>query len=579
MARLLIVDDEEMLRRSLRRTLERAGHAVAEAADVESARAVLQVQETDLVFCDINMPGKSGLELVRSLKGTGIAVVMLTGLDDPAIAEEALATGAYTYLVKPLGPNEILINTSSALRRRELELAQRGYLQELENKVVLRTAALRDALENLQMSESHARVAERETVDRLITALTLRSEETGAHIRRVGLYAALLAQMIRTPWTEQEIRHAAMLHDVGKIGIPDAILLKPGPLTSDEFDIIKRHCVLGASLMTETTSRGLALAAEIALTHHERWDGTGYPNALADQSIPLSGRIVAIADVFDALSSDRVYRPAMTVQEALAVMQDERGRQFDPDLLDRYVAVRDELEKIRRAHPDPSPTITPVGDRGTLPSRDPRELVVPASDRGPATMTLQEAADTLSVSSTTLRRWADAGRIEVERTSGGHRRFRREEVRRLRTQRPAAGSEVRKISPPAQALSALAGLLEQRGGEIHEAVVRSMYREGAEGWFASAEAAALVAGWRDALYATTRSGTYSAALTATDALARDAELAGTTLLERYTHLELFSERAVRELLAPGTVGHAELVATRRLFASLRQRVLDQNELA
>lgn len=575
MARVLIVDDDDLLRRSLRRTLERAGHTVDEASDVESARAALARSEPDLVFCDLNMPGESGLELVRSLNDTGIAVVMLTGLDDPAIADEALATGAYSYLVKPLGPNEILINAASALRRRELELAQRGYVQELETKVVLRTAALREALQSLQKSESHARLAEHETVDRLITALTLRSEETGAHIRRVGRYAALLAQMIRQPWSEQEIRYAAMLHDVGKIGIPDAILLKPGALTSEEFSIIKRHCVLGASLMRETTSRLLTLAAEIALTHHERWDGSGYPNALAADSIPLSGRIVTIADVFDALCSDRVYGRAIPVDEAFAVMEEGRGRQFAPDLLDRFISARDALEEIRLSNPDPPTAVATAMNGGTAPAADPREPTIAGREPAQPTMKLREAADALSVSSATLRRWADSGRIEFERTAGGHRRFRAEDVKRLRAERPTVSSgEVRKIAPPAEPLAPLARLLDQRGRELHELAVHSMYVERADGWFASPEAPAVISAWMKALSSATRTGTYAEALDATEALVRSADLGGTTVLERHTQLELFSERVLRELAAPGTVDRAELVATRRFFASLRQLVLE-----
>jgi putative two-component system response regulator len=526
----------------------------------------------DLIFCDVNMPDETGLELLASLKHSGIAVVMLTGDDDPATAESALASGAYTYLVKPVGPNEVLINVGSALRRRELELTQRGYLQELENKVVLRTSALRDALENLQQTESNARLADHDTVDRLITALTLRSEETGSHIRRVGLYAALLARAVRNPWSQDEIRHAAMLHDVGKIGIPDAILLKPGPLTSDEFEIIKRHCGLGASLLNDTSSRLLTLAAEIALTHHERWDGSGYPNRLAAESIPLSGRIVAVADVFDALCSDRVYRKAMPVTDAIALMREDRGRHFDPDLFDRFTSAPDALTLIGASHPD-APEVAPAIPQPALPGAAPTRAEVGA---GPSAMTLQEAAEMLSVSSTTLRRWADAGRIEVERTRGGHRRFPVDEVKRIKAQQPSAGSvEVRKVAPPSEPLAPLAKLLDQRGREIHELVARSLYLDRGEGWFASPEASERVAEWTQALAVAARSGDYAPAFTATAGLARIAERAGTSMLERYTQMEFFSERVVRELAGPETATRSELIGSRRFFAGLRQILLEQ----
>jgi putative two-component system response regulator len=294
-----------------------------------------------------------------------IVVIMLTGIDDPAVAGEALALGAHGYLVKPIAPNEALINVVSGLRRRALELERKAYVRELEGKILTRTSSLRDALQRLEQTEATARHAERDTVDRLVTALSLRSEETGAHIQRVGSYSQLLARRSSANgWSEEEIRLAAMLHDVGKIGIPDAILLKPGPLTDDEFAIIKRHPSLGSSLLAEGESPVLRLAAEIALTHHERWDGSGYPRGLAGESIPVYGRIAAIADAFDAMTSDRVYREARPVTEALAEIRQERGRLFDPHLVDVFVSSVDELASIRSDHPErpaappPDPDLT-----------------------------------------------------------------------------------------------------------------------------------------------------------------------------------------------------------------------------
>jgi cyclic di-GMP phosphodiesterase len=311
------------------------------------------------VFCDVNMPGESGLELVRSAVGldSELVVIMLTGIDDPAVAEEALAIGAHSYVVKPIEPNEALINVASGLRRRALEIERRAYVRELEAKVLTRTSALRDALARLEQTEASARHAERDTVARLVTALSLRSEETGAHIRRVGRYSQLLARIrgVNT-WSEEQIRLAAMLHDVGKIGIPDAILLKPGPLTDEEFAIIKRHPSLGSSLLAQGDSPVLRLGAEIALTHHERWDGLGYPRGLAGEEIPIFGRIVAVADAFDAMTSERVYQAAMTLDEAIAEIQAERARQFDPGLVDLLVASIDDLAAIRARNPEaPAP--------------------------------------------------------------------------------------------------------------------------------------------------------------------------------------------------------------------------------
>jgi putative two-component system response regulator len=354
-AELLIVDDEAPFRHALRRTLERSGHHVREASNVVEARYELAAQPAELVLCDVNMPGGSGLELVRSVVNGNpdTAIVMLTGLDDPAVADEALAIGAHGYLVKPVGGNEARILVASSLRRRELELARRHYVEELESKILNRTAALRDALERLEVTEATARDAQRDSVDRLVGALTIRSEETGAHIRRVGSFSAMLARLAGVRlWSEDEICLAAMLHDVGKIGVPDSILLKPGPLDPEERGIIERHSQLGNRMLIDGRSPVLMLGAQIALAHHERWDGTGYPHRLAEDDIPVAGRIAAIGDVFDALTSNRVYRQAMSVGDAVGLMRSEGGRHFDPHLLNLFLGAGDQLEAIRATHPD-----------------------------------------------------------------------------------------------------------------------------------------------------------------------------------------------------------------------------------
>ena len=356
MAQLLMVDDDSNFRRALKRSLERAGHRVLEACDVQAAREVLTAHPIDLVLCDVNMPGDSGLELVRSVVDElpDTAIVMLTGVDDPKVADEALAIGAHGYMVKPVGGNEARILVAASLRHRELELARRQYVEELESKILSRTTALRDALDQLEQTEASVRDAERDAVDRLVAALTIRSEETGAHIRRVGRFCAMLARLAGVGlWSEDEMCLAAMLHDVGKIGIPDSILLKPGPLDPGEREIIERHSDLGNRMLSNGRSPVLILGAQIALSHHERWDGTGYPNRLANDEIPLAGRIAAIGDVFDALTSKRVYRGALPLAEASVQMRAEAGRQFDPQLLDLFLGAADQLEAIRAAHPDP----------------------------------------------------------------------------------------------------------------------------------------------------------------------------------------------------------------------------------
>lgn len=358
MASVLILDDEELVRRSIRRALERVDHHVEEAGEVAEARLALSRASFDVLLCDINLRGESGLDLVRQAASElpDTAVVMVTGVDDPEVADEAVRIGASGYLVKPFGPNELLINVLMALHRRNLERERRSYLTELETKILRRSSALQQAVRHLERAEASTRLAERETVDRLIVALTLRSEETGAHIQRMSRYGALLAAKRGIEeWSYDEFRIAAMLHDVGKIGVPDTILLKPGKLSEREYDIIKRHPDLGAALLSDGQSRILLLGAQIALTHHERWDGRGYPNGLAGEAIPLEGRIGAVADAFDAMTSHRVYQAAMSPERAVEILHAERGRQFDPGIVDLFLESLDEVLAIRDEYGDQTP--------------------------------------------------------------------------------------------------------------------------------------------------------------------------------------------------------------------------------
>ncbi|MFZ0171318.1 MAG: response regulator [Acidimicrobiales bacterium] len=355
MARLLIVDDDAQLREWLRPVLEARGYSVEEATSLPGARDRLGAETFELVLCAISMSGESGLALVREVAAElpDTAVLLMTRVQDPDVTDEALDLGVCGYLAKPFLPNEVLISVASGLRRRELEKARRAHVEELEGKLLARGSALRTALTRLAEVETRTQLAEQETVERLVSALTLRGEETGAHIARMSRYAAALAARWGVDtWTSDEFRVATMLHDVGKIGVPDAILLKPGPLTEEEFAIIRRHPALGASLIGEGTSRVLLLGARIALTHHERWDGAGYPAGLAGEAIPLEGRIAAVADVFDALTSHRVYRRDIAADQAIEMMLAERGRQLDPDLLDLFESSMIEMLAIRDEYAD-----------------------------------------------------------------------------------------------------------------------------------------------------------------------------------------------------------------------------------
>jgi putative two-component system response regulator len=364
-ASLLVVDDEAYVRDLLSRWLLDAGYDCATCAEADAAWEHLESHEIHLVTLDIRMPGKSGIELLHRIKRSypDTAVVMLTGNDDTQTAIDALTRGASGYLIKPVERQELLFHVSRALEHRQLAIEHREYTFQLEDKVREQTYQVRRAYE--------------ETVHRLVSAARLRDEETGAHIRRVGIYSALVAEGLGwSPAKVEGIRIAATMHDVGKIGIPDSILRKPGRLSPEEFDVMKEHTRIGREMLAGSDSEILRMAEEIALHHHEKWDGRGYPMGLSEVSIPESAQIVGIADVYDALTHDRVYRPAMSEGDALAILEQGRGSHFDPVLLDLFLCLVPELRRIAEEHPDEigaqeaeriDPTLL-VGSAGGAPS-------------------------------------------------------------------------------------------------------------------------------------------------------------------------------------------------------------------
>jgi putative two-component system response regulator len=263
---------------------------------------------------------------------------MVTGVDDAQLADHALALGAYGYIVKPFSSTDLSIQVLNALRRRQLEIAQRHERERLEQMVEARTAELRRAVDDLRRSEE-------ETARRLAAAVEARDHDTAEHIERVGDFSALVAARLGLSSDHCElIRRASKLHDIGKIGVADEILLKAAPLTELERVRMQKHTQIGRDILAGSRLALLELAATIAWTHHERVDGTGYPRGLAGRDIPLEGRIVAVVDVYDALTSDRPYRLALSHDEAIELMQHGRGTQFDPLVLDAFVdALEDEL--------------------------------------------------------------------------------------------------------------------------------------------------------------------------------------------------------------------------------------------
>lgn len=353
---ILVVDDEDQLRLLLVRMLETSGHECLQASSADEARTLLRRYPVDLILCDIYMPGRSGLDLLEEISADApdIAMVMVTAVDDHSVATRALEIGAFGYVVKPFRMNEVLINVQNALIRRDLERQRQSYVAELEAKVLERTDSLRDAMLRAAGAESGKRASEDEMVERLALALEVRDEETGVHIRNVGRVSELIGNWAKLDGSLiEDLKLASMLHDVGKIGIPDSILLKPTALTEEEFEIVKKHAEIGHRMLSGSLSSTLELGAEISLTHHERWDGSGYPRGLSGEDIPIEGRITAVADVFDALTSKRVYRDAFSVPEALEIMSNGRGRQFDPALFDRFKSSLGEVLAVTRESVSP----------------------------------------------------------------------------------------------------------------------------------------------------------------------------------------------------------------------------------
>jgi putative two-component system response regulator len=355
MTELLIVDDDDALRRWGQRVLEGRGYSCETAGDAAAARACLRAGEHQLVLLDVNMPGESGMQLLSHIRSEhpSTAVVMVTGEDSPQLATMAIEQGAYGYIVKPVGAGELSINVVGALHRRRRELEHRRVLELLQSTAQDRGERLEGALQDLELSQTKVWASQAETIFRLARLVEFRDEETGHHLQRMSSYCGILARASGLPEERGElIRLASQLHDVGKVAIPDQILLKHGKLTPAEFEVIKGHAEIGYQMLADSTSEVVQLGAAIARNHHEWWDGGGYPRGLAGEAIPLEGRIAAVADVFDALTSDRVYRSAFPVGSAVEMMRAERGSHFDPQLLDTFLAALGEVEAIRRAYAD-----------------------------------------------------------------------------------------------------------------------------------------------------------------------------------------------------------------------------------
>ncbi len=354
--RILVVDDEPGVRRFLVRAIESGGYRVASGDDAGQALEHLSSGEFGAALVDIRMPGKDGLWLLDRVveRGLDVAVVMVTANNEVRTAVDCLTRGAVNYVIKPVNPEELVQVVARVLEDRRLRIENRAYRRDLERLVGERTLQLENAMGALKQANVALERAYRESLYRLAAAAEYRDEETGNHIRRMGMYSHLIA---RGMGLDDDfltlVLLASPMHDVGKIGIRDSVLLKPAKLTPEEFDEIRAHTMIGARILAGSESPLLQMAEEIALNHHERFDGSGYPSGLQGEAIPLSGRIVALADVFDALTSRRVYRPPYSVEEAVDMIREGAGTHFDPRVARAFDGALDEILRIKGHYEDP----------------------------------------------------------------------------------------------------------------------------------------------------------------------------------------------------------------------------------
>jgi response regulator RpfG family c-di-GMP phosphodiesterase len=341
--RILIVDDDESVRDVISVLLREEGYNCVAASGAEMALEVAAMEETPLVISDMKMPGRDGMWLLRSLKEKypDTAFIMLTGYGDTEAAVDSLREGAVDYLLKPPRLTDLIRAIERALAKRRIEMARRRYQKKLERKVRDRTTELRAALDNIADTYQNTLLA-------LVMALDAREHETSDHSQRVVRYTSAVASKLGISGPElEQIGRGALLHDIGKIGVPDAVLLKPSKLTSAEWTEMRRHPDIGYQMIQNIPF--LSIPATIVLSHQERWDGSGYPRNLQRQDIHIGARIFAVADTLDAMTSDRPYRKGTTLANAIAEIQRCTHTQFDPEVVRAFLDIGESgLVRIRQ---------------------------------------------------------------------------------------------------------------------------------------------------------------------------------------------------------------------------------------
>lgn len=365
--KILIVDDELVNIKVVRKYLQNTGYSrFVTTTDAHEAIPMMLHEAPDLVLLDVMMPGIDGLQILQQMRHDErlryIPALILTAVSDPKTKTRALQLGATDFLAKPVDPADLQPRVRNALISKAHHDELESYAERLEQEVRMRTAELEASRQDMIFC--------------LAGAGEYRDQETGNHVVRVGLFAGIVARELGMDSEVADLlEQAALLHDVGKIGVSDLILLKPGKLSDAEYALMKKHCEFGRNIIQPSTdirwrkvgnrmvhgqdripvgqSPIMAMAARIAISHHERWDGTGYPDGLRGEEIPIEGRIVSVVDVFDALSSVRPYKPAINLKKCFEIMDEGRGSHFDPAVYDAFIRAKDAILKVQREYADP----------------------------------------------------------------------------------------------------------------------------------------------------------------------------------------------------------------------------------
>jgi len=324
---VLIVDDEAVIRKLLSLRLSQGGCVCREAADAEEAINILSVQPVSLVLLDIRMPGKSGEELLPEILAVypDMAVIMVTAVNDAQMAIDCMKKGAYDYLTKPFNLDEVLLSAERALEKRRLILENRDYQYNLEQKVAAQADRIRASFLN--------------SIKALAYALEAKDKYTSGHSQRVAEMAdATARKMGLTDEEREKVRLAGLIHDIGKIGIGSTVLNKEGRLTDEEYEEMKKHCQIGERILSPVMDD--AGLMRMVRHHHEHYDGRGYPDGLSGQNIPLGAAILSVCDAFDAMTSERPYRPSMGAEAARTELKRCKGRQFNPEVVQAFLGVK-----------------------------------------------------------------------------------------------------------------------------------------------------------------------------------------------------------------------------------------------